>query len=334
MKKSIYIFLISVLIIILIPAMIVLPFRKQTTRLHLPIIGQQIGTQKKQMTRSEALPTIAVYRSVSGTTEQIDLTDYLIGVVGSEMPAQFPMEALKAQTMAARTYILARLQTDPETRVTDTVQNQVYHSRAELRKLWGRDYAWKIKKITRAVEDTKNEVITYKGQLIAPVFFSTSNGHTENAEAYWSNAVPYLRSVASPWDKSSPKFRQTKKIPVATAAAALGISLPERNGRVGRIVSRTASDHVSLFEISGQRFTGREIREKLALSSTDFALTRKGSTIIAQTVGSGHDVGMSQYGAAGMARLGKTAQQIVTYYYSGTKVTTLTAQAENALAEK
>ncbi|MFT8710221.1 MAG: stage II sporulation protein D [Sporolactobacillus sp.] len=334
MKKSIYIFLVSVLIIIIIPAMIVLPFRKQTTRLHLPIIGQQMGVQKKQTPQKDTPPTIAVYRSVSGVTEEIDLTNYLIGVVGSEMPARFPIEALKAQAMAARTYILDRLQEDPGARVTDTVQNQVYHSRAELKKLWGDAYTWKIKKITRAVKETKNEVITYNGHLIAPVFFSTSNGYTENAEAYWSEAVPYLRSVASPWDQSSPKFRETKTIPAAAAAAALGVTLSKQNGRVGQVVARTASHHVSRFEINGHPFTGREIREKLALSSTDFVLTRKGDSIIAQTVGSGHDVGMSQYGAAGMAKLGKTAKQIVTYYYSGTKVTTLTPQAELALAKK
>lgn len=334
MKKTALTLFVFALIILAIPAAIVLPFKHQTEKLHLPIIGQSVGKSSAKPADQAAPITVAVYRAASGATEQVDLNRYLIGVVGSEMPAKFPIEALKAQALAARTYILAQLMNNPNARVSDTVENQVYHSLPELKKIWGKDYDWRIKKITQAVEATNNKVITYQGSLISPVFFSTSNGRTEDASNYWSHAVPYLRSVASPWDKASPKYKNTKKMSADAVAAALGISLSAADGAIGKVVQWTATGHVARFAIGGKTFTGREIREKLTLSSTDFTLTRQGDTIIAQSIGSGHDVGMSQYGAAGMAQAGKNADQIVTHYYSGTKVTTLTLRAQTALARK
>ncbi|MFX3617555.1 MAG: stage II sporulation protein D [Sporolactobacillus sp.] len=334
MKRTTLIVCLFLLAVLIIPMAIVLPFQHRSDPLKLPIIGKTIGSSHAESSGTDPAITVSVYRSSSEKTEHLDLDHYLIGVVGSEMPAKFPIEALKAQAFAARTYILARMIQNPDVRVTDTVQNQVYHSPAEFKRLWGKDYQWRMNRVTRAVEQTRNEVITYRGSLISPAFFSTSNGRTENAQNYWENAVPYLRSVASPWDKSSPKFYNTKKIPAADVQNALGITLGEAGGEIGTVLRKTPTGHVAAYRINGKTFSGRSIREKLALSSTDFTLVRSGDQVIARTIGSGHDIGMSQYGAAGMARSGKTAAQIVTHYYSGTKVTTLTLKTQTALARK
>lgn len=321
MKKTAALFLAFALMILLIPTVVVYPF------IHQPILHS--ATLQLPLTRSDKTPktgpavTVSVLRSATGTTDRVDLNQYLIGVVGSEMPAAFQPQALEAQALAARTYIMTRLISNPAARVTDTVSNQVYHSPQELKQIWGKDYAWRIRKITKAVAATSNQVITYKGKLITPLFFSTSNGQTASAADYWISDVPYLRSVPSPWDRQSPKYKMEKKITAAAAASALGITLPAKDGPIGTVVSRTGAGYIAQFRIGGKTFTGRQIREKLLLSSSDFKLTRQGSTIIADTLGNGHGVGMSQYGAEGMANAGNTAAQIIAYYYRGTQISQL-----------
>ncbi|TGA99775.1 stage II sporulation protein D [Sporolactobacillus shoreae] len=330
MKKSATLLLIFALVILVIPAAVVLPFSQkqaaQETAAHLALF----------QTRKSSPPsvTVSVHRSLSGKTEQVDLNQYLIGVVGSEMPASFQPQALEAQALAARTYIMSRIINNPGQSVTDTVSSQVYHSPQELKRIWGKDYTWKMAKIEKAVAVTDNQVITYHGKLISPVFFSTSNGYTENAKDYWTTDVPYLKSVPSPWDKLSPKYKMEKKISASDAATALGTTLPGNDGELGTVVKKTSTGHIAQYRISGKLFTGREIREKLNLSSTDFTLIRSGGTIIAGTLGDGHDVGMSQYGAQGMAREGKTAEQIVTYFYQGTQVSKMTLSPGKSVAKK
>jgi stage II sporulation protein D len=320
MKKTAALLLAFALVILLIPTVVVYPFIHKATVHPATLQLTQIAPVKA----SAPAVTVSVRRSATGTTERVALNQYLIGVVGSEMPAAFLPQALEAQALAARTYIMARLIHNPAASVTDTVSNQVYNSPQELKRIWGKDYQWRIDKITKAVAATDNQVITYQGKLITPLFFSTSNGRTANASDYWTSTVPYLKSVPSPWDKLSPKYKMEKVIRASEVSAALGVTLPAADGPAGSVISRTGAGYIAQYKIGGQTFTGRQIREKLSLSSSDFRLTRKGNTIIADTLGNGHGVGMSQYGAQGMARTGKTARQIITYYYQGTAVSQMT----------
>ncbi|MCL1631262.1 stage II sporulation protein D [Sporolactobacillus sp. CPB3-1] len=330
MKKAAILLVLFALVIIVVPAVVVLPYTHRAAgELQQQNSRTQNAAQKNQI-------SISVYRSAQKQTDQVNLDEYLIGVVGSEMPAKFRIEALKAQAIAARTYIMARIIDDSNVRVTDTVQNQVYHSPEELKKIWGKDYSWKMKKIRQAIRETRNQVVTYNGKLISPVFFSTSNGQTENAGDYWENEVPYLRSVDSPWDKLSPKYKNKKIMARSNVEQSLGVTLSRRSGKLGSKVQRTPTGHIAHIEIGGKLFTGRQVREKLKLSSTDFQLTQKGDLITADSIGSGHDVGMSQYGAQGMAREGKSAEQILTYFYQGTRISKMTVkpQKSNTVAKK
>lgn len=340
MKKAAALLLFALsLTIIAVPAAIVLLFSQNSSQ-------PQPAVQSAQNISARTLPqaiakksnapaiTVTVYRSAQKKTDRVALDDYLVGVVGSEMPASFHLEALKAQALAARTYIIGRIMSDPGTAVTDTVQNQVYNSRQDLKRIWGKDYNRKMAKIEMAVSQTEDEVITYQGKPITPVFFSTSNGKTENAADYWTADVPYLRSVPSPWDKFSPKYKAEKTLTVSEAESALGVKLGSGNGDLGKVLRRTSTNHVAVYRIAGRNFTGREVREKLSLGSTDFQLKQSGSRIVALTYGSGHDVGMSQYGADGMAGEGKSAAQIVTYYYQGTSISKMNVTANHAIAIK
>jgi stage II sporulation protein D len=324
--------------ILLIPSLLVLPFSHENTNEKL---AEELQPKQAIPVQVDNGPTIdvAVYRSIQQKIEHIPLEEYVIGVVASEMSSTFEIEALKAQSLAARTYIVRQLlgkqnPSVPEgANVTDTQLNQVYKNKSELRTSWGIDYDKKIKRITEAVNATQGKIITYNGQLIEPSFFSTSNGYTENSEDYWENAFPYLRSVVSPWDKKSPKFLDEKVITIADFEQKLGIKLPS-DGSVGRILTRTAGNRVNAIEISGKTFTGRDIRERLDLRSTDFSWQRKGSDIYISTKGFGHGVGMSQYGANGMAQEGKKYDEIISYYYQGVKISPDNSFITKLTAEK
>ncbi|RYM05513.1 stage II sporulation protein D [Sporolactobacillus sp. THM7-7] len=328
MKKAAVLLSVFAFIIVILPAIVVLPYSQDR---HAEKMTEH---QPPPKTRKQEALTVSVYRSAAEKAEKVALDDYLIGVVGSEMPADFHLEALKAQALAARTYIINRIMKQPDGRVTDTVENQVYHNRTEFKRLWGADYDRKIRKVKKAVAETENQVITYKGELISPAFFSTSNGRTENAQDYWQSDIPYLRSVASPWDRQSPKFKTEKTLKISDVEAALGIRLSDRHGELGRIVEKTETGYVAAYKIGGKTFTGRQLREKLHLSSADFQLRQNGSQVLATTYGSGHGIGMSQYGAEGMAAEGKKAEQIVTYYYKGTEISKINLSDKKEIVKK
>ncbi|UFT98916.1 stage II sporulation protein D [Radiobacillus kanasensis] len=324
-KPSIILMTSLVSIILIIPTLIVVPFIQSGGE------KQSVTTTKAaeqvSLNPSDSAFAVEVYRTDAKKVEEVPLESYVVRVVASEMPADFELEALKAQALAARTYVINFLEHNnkkiPEgADVTDTVQHQVYKNDEELRATWGSDYNWKMEKITKAVAQTKGEIITYEKQPITPAFFSTSNGYTENSEDYWSDKLPYLRSVESPWDLDSPKYMDQKILTVAEVEKALGITL-DPNAKAVAKISHTEGKRVAEVVIGGKTFTGRDIRQKLELRSSDFDIEQKNNHLIFTTKGYGHGIGMSQYGANGMAKEGKSYKDIVTYYYQGAKVSTV-----------
>lgn len=334
-KRSIIVTIILLLTVLLVlPSLIVLPLNHEHA-------SEAKQTPKKDSVQkiiplSASVP-VSVYRAEDKSVDHISLDDYLVGVVACEMPAKFEIEALKAQTLAARTYVINRLLNKSSglpdgAEVIDTTADQVYKSKAELKQLWGSDYDWKIKKIEQAVTETEDQIITYQGQIIqTPSFFSTSDGYTENAENYWETKIPYLKSVPSPWDKTSPKYEKTTTLSVAKVDAALGVQLPQQDGAVGKVTKWTTGKQVGSILIDGKTFTGREVREKLGLPSADFRMVRNGTDVEITTKGYGHGVGMSQYGANGLAKEGKNYKQIIKYYYTGVEISKVTPQMVNEM---
>ncbi|WP_062238353.1 stage II sporulation protein D [Fictibacillus sp. FJAT-27399] len=324
MKMKPITFFVSVFVVVtvLLPALLVLPYSSKSSFL--------LETKPKEIKRA-AIPSLAstlavpVYRTAEKKVEKVALEEYVKGVVASEMPADFKLEALKAQALTARTYI-ARLLDSAQggnlpggAAVTDSILHQVYKSDDELKKLWGDEYPEKMKKITKAVAETKGKILTYDGKPIFASFFSTSNGYTENSEDYWGTKYPYLKSVKSPWDQNTPKFVQKQEISLLDVERRLGVVI-QKDGEVGTVTKKTAGNRIARMTIDGKSFKGKEIREKLGLRSADFTLTKKKQEVIAVTKGFGHGVGMSQYGANGMAKAGKNYKQIVKYYYKGVAI--------------
>ncbi|MGD7053905.1 stage II sporulation protein D [Sutcliffiella horikoshii] len=311
--------------VLMVPTLLVMPFvDKESGQLAEELQpNQQIQNQVEPI---DSPIDVAVYRHKQEMIENIPLEDYIVGVVASEMPADFELEALKAQALAARTYILRQLMAEeklgtPEgADVTDTEQHQVYKSPEELKAAWAaEDFNWKMEKIKQAVAETAGSVLTYNNAPIDASYFSTSNGFTENSEEYWPNEIPYLRSVESPWDVDSEKYLSQVSLPVQDFQSKLGVTLGS-DGSVGKIISRTTGNRVEAVDINGKKLSGREVRDILKLRSSDFTWERKGDNIVITTKGFGHGVGMSQYGANGMALEGKNYTQIISHYYKDVQI--------------
>ncbi|SDJ28177.1 stage II sporulation protein D [Salimicrobium halophilum] len=295
-------------VLLLIPTLVVLPAADQKE-------AQPVSSEAE-----EGEETVRVLRSDTDKVEEIPLEEYVTGVVASEMPVTFEMEALKAQALAARTYIMkhkASGSTFEGADVTDTVQHQVYKDEQQLREIWKDDYEENRAKVEEAVQATKGEIITYKEEPITAAFFSTSNGYTENSGDYWEHDIPYLKSVISPWDKDAPTYLD--QVTLTQSELMEKLTLPTFSASDIEL-SRTEGERVETMTIGEKTFTGRDIREKLGLKSSDFSIEQKGDHFIFTTRGFGHGVGMSQYGANGLASEGKSYKDIIAHYYSETKI--------------
>lgn len=264
---------------------------------------------------------IRVKRLSSGEIEYLPFEEYIVGVLAGEMPIYFEKEAFKAQAVAARSYALKKIEynKDSEYDVVDSVLNQVYLDSAYLKDAWGNKYVDNINKLREAVNDTSLEYLEYNGEVIDALFFSTSNGYTENSSLVFNIDLPYLQSVASMWDSStSSAFKSTKKISSSDFYSSLGL---EKSDTLNfKVLKRSSTNRILNLSINGTEFTGRELYDKLGLKSTDFSLKQENDNIIIDTVGYGHGVGMSQYGAEGMALEGYSYKDILSHYYVGTSI--------------
>lgn len=267
-------------------------------------------TKVEETTSTEKMVTI--YRS-NGTILTIELEEYLIGVVAAEMPASFNVEALKAQAVVARTYTLKRL--DEGKVLTDTTSTQVYKDNNQLKTLWGNSYSTYYNKVKQAVNETKGIYLTYNNKYIDAVYHSTSNGYTEDAVAVWGNNIPYLKSVDSLWDKSASSYLKSTTIDINELNTILKITLDTEI-----ILTKDNNNRVTNVTIGNNSYTGVQFRNLLGLRSTDFDIEINDNIITITTRGYGHGVGMSQYGANGMANSGYNYKDILNHYYANIQI--------------
>lgn len=264
--------------------------------------------------------TIKVKKSKTNEIESVPIEEYVIGVVAGEVPASFDLEALKAQAVASRTYALEHKQRSKTNYdVKDNTQNQVYINYEDMKNKWKNNYDENLNKITNAVNSTKGEVLLYDNNLIDALFFSTSNGYTENSENVFSSKKPYLVSVPSPWDKQeSPVFKTTSLISKKEFLFNLG--LPDSNEINISDVKTTNTKRVISLNINGKKFKGSEIKSIFKLRSTSFSIEIKEDKVNFIVNGFGHGVGMSQYGANGMAKEGYDYKDILKHYYKNCEI--------------
>ena len=277
---------------------------------------------------------IRVYYVPQGKVLSMDLEEYVKGVVASEMPAGAGVEALKAQAVVARTNAVRKMRIlgGTPSRVdadvsSDYKVDQAWNPTEALRDRWGAVSFWlNWNRIEKACEETRGMFLIYGSTPCEAVFHSTCGGRTEAARDVWGRDVPYLQSVACSFCQHSPYYKpQTVTIPltqVSASLAQLGVSVA-----VSRITGSTIgvsqvspTGRVKEVIVDGQRIRGLEFRMALNMRSTLMSWSVRGNNLTFQVRGYGHGAGMCQYGADGMARQGRTFQEILSYYYPGTRM--------------
>lgn len=295
------------------------------------VLGAALGAayQTGLWRRSPAVPVISVWRPDGGGVMVMDVERYVVGVVAAEMPALFHPEALKAQAVAARTYALRALHTGrrvphhPDAVVTASVLDQDWASPAMMRERWGSDEAFRVywARIEEAVRATRGQILTYGGEPIEALYHASSGGRTESADAYFSTYRPYLISVPDPFGCPASCGAETVRMPWRDVAARLG--LPGSPGKAVAVAERTPSGRARTVRIGEAELAARDVRERLGLPSTWFDVHVDGDDVVWTVRGSGHGVGMSQYGADGMARRGLGYDAILRHYYPGSRLETV-----------
>lgn len=328
--KKIFIFALSIfLIIIIVPMLSLSVIEKNVDGDDSKIIDNSYINKDSQI--------ITVYDVNEKKTFSIEMEEYLKGVVASEMPAEFGLEALKAQAITARTYLIHHLKKyesghpdHPKAAICTGVHCQVYHSIDTLKLLhseeWYKTY-WS--KIETAVTSTSGQILIYEGKLIEPLFHSTSGGRTENSEDVFVSAMPYLRSVESPYEDGSPKLHSSINLSVNDFISKINKSFGKSSLNINNL-----KDNIKLLEVSeGGKVksvkvgdfivSGRDIRSAFNLNSTNFKFVQNNNQIEIVTTGYGHGVGMSQWGANGMSQNGSSCEEILKHYYTGVEITNI-----------
>ena len=251
---------------------------------------------------------------INNEKKHIPLEEYLVSVVGAEVPALFDMEALKSQAVASRTFALYQ----ENTRGYVTTTDQAYNSLEELQQKWQDNYYTYLKRITDAVNMTKNQVITYNKKLIKAYFYAMSNGYTTTSLSVFNESLPYLNTIMPTFDnETNTKFKVTKKVSKDEFCKTLNIDCAALT--INNIIT-DYSNRIETLSINKKTYTGIEIRKIFNLRSTDFTITVENNDVIFTTKGYGHGVGMSQYGANAMAKEGSNYKDILEYYYQGVTI--------------
>ena len=299
-----------------------------------PALAEQLQNLLKPSQTQSPGTTVNMYNHLTQKTEQLPLEDYLVGVVAAEMPASFPVEALKAQAVAARTYIMQRMSPGgvkntlhPGADVSsDPKEGQAWISRAEMERRWGKiksvEYYYKIK---WAVDNTKGQVVTYKSQLIFPAFHASCGGGTENAEEVWVTSAPYLKGVSCPYCADPNPERQVTYTlanldqKLKTNLSAVPVSTAKN--KLLAITKETQTGRPKEIKLGNKTYSTTILREILGLRSTRITWSINADKITFTTKGYGHGVGLCQYGSKGLAEQGKSYGEILKHYYTGVEIT-------------
>lgn len=263
---------------------------------------------------------VRVYREESGVIDVVPIEEYTLGVLAGEMPVDFELEALKAQAVAARSYVMIQMERNAnrDYDVVDSVLNQVYLDSSYLMKVWNNSYTDNINKLKTAVLSTKGEYISYNGRVAEALFFSTSPGKTENSEDVFISKVDYLRSVDSSWDAISPVFETKTAFSLINFYNALDLDYSDTLDI--EVLDTTITGRIKAIKINGKIYTGDYVCSLLGLRSTYFNIEKTDNSVLITNKGYGHGVGMSQYGAEAMALNGYNYRDILKHYYQGIEI--------------
>ncbi|MBO6060524.1 MAG: stage II sporulation protein D [Clostridia bacterium] len=279
------------------------------------------------------LPSDIIRVSTAEGVVEMELEEYVFGVVAGEMSAAAEEEALKAQAVAARTFAAKRMTGAHCPKGADICTDagccQAYLSEEELKARWGESYGSNAARVRAAAEATRGLTVTYNGELINALYHASSGPATESSEAVFACALPYLVSVESP--ETEAESVSEKLFSAEEAAALLSSAFPEAGlgdalcpGDI-EILARTESGRAERVRVGAGLYSGMEVRMALGLKSAAFTPCFEADGKVSFTcVGYGHGVGMSQTGANGMAAAGADFREILAHYYVGTEIARIT----------
>jgi stage II sporulation protein D len=268
---------------------------------------------------------IEIKRNVSGRyriINELGLEDYTRSVVGEEMGAKWPIEALKAQAVLARTYAMYRksCRCAADYDLCSTVNSQVFTGGAKEKE-----------GPSMAARETAGEILTYGGAPIEAVYHSTCGGQTEDACNVWDWKFPYLKSRVCNYCKDSPYYKWKRSITILEIDESLVQAGYMINGlKEIKVLERSPSERILKLRLTGESgsvvIKGADFRKAVGYSklpSTAFEAHREGDSFVFLGRGSGHGVGLCQFGAKGMAEDGKNYREILQYYYPGVTLSRL-----------
>lgn len=327
LRQSLAVSAVLMALLFALPLAVIVPFRSALFSAETPV------------SESEGAPFVpgdldggVTLRVLDGdTVREMTLGEYLVSVVRAEMPASFPLEALKAQAVAARTYTLYKMQSggshgDTADICTDSTCCQAFLSEERARNNWGDDADANEKKVEESVRGTDGQTALYDGKPILAVFYSSSAGQTRAAGEVWQNDLPYLQPVSSPEKGASiPNYYSTAKFTAGEFREKFLAAHPEADlsGAMSGWLKNAVTDSAGSVEtvcVGGVTVKGSSLRSILGLRSACFEWEIVDGALVFYVTGFGHGVGMSQYGASQMARDGADFREIVTHYYTGVSV--------------
>lgn len=276
---------------------------------------------------------IKLYHAKTGEMEELSIDQYLYGVVSAEMPANYEIEALKAQSVVARTYTLYQMMNSSGKHgeadiCDDSTCCQAWISKEDRLAKWDenlRESNWN--KIVKAVDSTQGEIITYNGKPIDAFFHANSGGKTETAINVWGGTnFPYLQSVQTSGEDAYSGYNSEVELTKDELLNKLKEKHPDTQINFDeqdaiKIIEYTESGRVRTIKFGNTEIAGTEARTLFGLKSTNFSFEINGDTIKFIVIGYGHGVGMSQTGADSMAKTGSNYKEIIKHFYTGVEIT-------------
>ena len=273
-----------------------------------PAVQQAVSTDGQDAAQDIDWSTVTV--EIDGTPVELPLETYVAGVAAAEIPNDFPEEAIRAQAVAARTY--AVYEVHPDADLCDDYRHCAAYCDIAVETAAGSD----LSRVQQAVEDTAGEILTYDGAPIAAVFHCVSGPRTEAAKDVWGEDIPYLQSAVSPGGSAYSGYEDAVTVSADDFRAAVADAFPSADVSGApdtwfKASVRSAAGGIITVQLGGGTVEGTAVR------------TTTADSITFHTIGYGHGVGLSQYGAKYMAEQGSGYQEILSHYYQGTKLTNL-----------
>ncbi len=291
--------------------------------------GSQVGAPEVKAAYKTDITAFKIKDETTGDINVVPVEEYVLYAMASEMPADFHMEALKAQGVAALSYAMYRTElqrSSPDPALggadfsADPQNRKVYMTEEGAREFYGDQFEYSWARLTEAAQAVRDLVLVYEDQPIAAAYHAISSGLTEASENIWGSPLPYLTTSDSQWDILAPGYKSTATYTKEEMRALLtgaGATLPHEAARWITVLERSPAGYVTKVQVGDQEMTGSQLRFLLDLRSSDFEMIPSGDNFVFEVKGYGHGAGLSQNGADYLGRQGKTFQQILAHYYAG-----------------